>query len=151
MSPATRVERWRISDGFVVKLESTLPSRTAPLYTAPLLDSVLLLLIFFLLGSNFILKSGVAVELPFSESSLPVVEHSHIVTIVPGGETRYYFNEDRVTLDELDQRLADSLEQSRQVILLADSRVEYGTVMGVSTLVLKHGYDLAYATEPGAP
>lgn len=129
-----------------MKLESTLPKATAPLYTAPLLDSVLLLLVFFLLGSNFILKSGVAVDLPFSDSSLPAVERSHILTIVPGEVTRFYFNEDRVSLEDLDLRLAAGIEQTRQVILLADSRVAYGTVMDVSTLVLKHGYDLAYAT-----
>lgn len=129
-----------------MKLQSTLPRRTAPLYTAPLLDAVLLLLIFFLLGSNFILKSGVAVDLPFSESSLPAVERSHIVTVVPGEVTRFYFNENRVTLEELDTHLADGVEQTRQVILLADSRVPYGTVMDVSNLVLKYGYDLAYAT-----
>ena len=88
-----------------MKLQSTLPRRTAPLYTAPLLDALLLLLIFFLLGSNFILKSGVAVDLPFSESSLPAVERSHIVTVVPGEVTRFYFNENRVTLEELDTHL----------------------------------------------
>lgn len=129
-----------------MKLQSTLPRRTAPLYTAPLLDAVLLLLIFFLLGSNFILKSGVAVDLPFSESSLPAVERSHIVTVVPGELMRFYFNENRVTLEELDTHLADGVEQTRQVILLADTRVPYGTVMEVSNLVLKYGYDLAYAT-----
>lgn len=136
-----------------MKLESTLPNRSAPLYTAPLLDAILLLLVFFLLGSNFILKSGVAVDLPFSESSLPVAERSHIVTIVPGETIRYFFNENRVTLEELDLRLAESVEQSRQVILLADRRVDYGTVMSVSAMALKHGYDLAYATatEPSAP
>ncbi|MCB1091574.1 MAG: biopolymer transporter ExbD [Verrucomicrobiae bacterium] len=129
-----------------MKLESTLPNRTAPLYTAPLLDAILLLLIFFLLGSNFILKSGIAVDLPYSDSSLPVGERSHIVTIVPGETTRYFFNETRVTLEELEERLASSIEQSRQVILLADRRVDYGTVMSVSNLVLRHGYELAYAT-----
>jgi biopolymer transport protein ExbD len=136
-----------------VKLESSLPNRSAPLYTAPLLDVILLLLIFFLLGSNFILKSGIAVDLPYSDSSLPVAERSHIVTIVPGESVRYYFNESRVTLEELDVALAGATEQTRQVILLADQRVEYGTVIDVSNLVLKHGYDLAYATgtESAAP
>lgn len=129
-----------------MKLESTLPNRAAPLYTAPLLDAILLLLIFFLLGSNFILKSGVAVTLPYSDSSLPVAERSHIVTIVPGETVRYYFNESRVSLEELDARLAGAVGQTRQVILLADRRVDYGTVVTVSTVVLKHGYDLAYAT-----
>lgn len=136
-----------------MKLESSLPTRAAPLYTAPLLDAVLLLLIFFLLGSNFILKSGIAVDLPFSDSSLPAVERSHIVTIVPGEAIQYYFNEDRVTLEELELRLEQGVEQTRQVILLADARAAYGTVMQVSTVILKHGYDLAYATgsEPVAP
>ena len=129
-----------------MKLESTLPNRTAPLYTAPLLDSVLLLLIFFLLGTDFVLKSGVAVNLPFSESSLPVVDRSHIVTIVPGEEMRFYFNEDRVTREDLERVLRESIEQTRQVILLADSEVPYGTIMEISSLVLKQGYDLAYAT-----
>lgn len=129
-----------------MKLESTLPARSAPLYTAPLLDAVLLLLVFFLLGSNFILKSGIAVDLPFSDSSLPAVDRSHIVTIVPGEQPRYYFNEERVTLEELDQRLGETLDQTRQVLLLADARAEYGLVMEVSVLVLKHGYDLAHAT-----
>ncbi|MBL9152140.1 MAG: biopolymer transporter ExbD [Verrucomicrobiales bacterium] len=136
-----------------MKLESTLPSRTAPLYTAPLLDVILLLLIFFLLGSGFILKSGVAVTLPYSESSLPVAERSHIVTIVPGETERFFFNETRVTREELDARLGESTGQTRQVILLADQRVPYGTVMDVSGLILGHGYDLAYATgaAPAAP
>lgn len=129
-----------------MKLESTLPNRVAPLYTAPLLDVILLLLIFFLLSSSFVLKSGIAVELPYSDSSLPVADRSHIVSIVPGETTRYFFNEQPVTLEALEERLATSIKQTRQVILLADRRTDYGTVMEVSALILKHGYDLAHAT-----
>lgn len=129
-----------------MKLESTLPSRVAPLYTAPLLDAILLLLIFFLLGSNFILKSGMSVELPFSESSLPSAERSHIITIKPGETIRIFFNEERVTMEELDQRLAESTDLARQVIVLADQRTDYGTTVEVFGAVLSHGYDLAMAT-----
>lgn len=129
-----------------MKLESTLPERSATLYTVPLLDSVLLLLIFFLLGSNFILKSGIAVELPFSDSSLPAAESSHIVTISAGEPMQIFFNEKRVEMDELDTALENSTEKARNVILLADRRADFGRVMGISHLVLKHGYDLAFAT-----
>jgi biopolymer transport protein ExbD len=129
-----------------VKLESTLPDRAAPLYTAPLLDAILLLLIFFLLGSNFILKSGIAVELPFSDSSLPSAERSHIITIASGDVARIYFNEDRVTPEELDQRLAEGVDLARQVIVLGDERTSYGAAVGVFNAVLRHGYELAIAT-----
>lgn len=129
-----------------MKLESTLPDRVAPLYTAPLLDAVLLLLIFFLLGSNFILKSGVAVELPFSESSLPSAERSHIITISTGETARIYFNEDRVTPEELDKRLAGEGDRVRRVIVLADKRTDCGTMVMVFNSALKHGYEVAMAT-----
>ena len=129
-----------------MKLESTLPERSATLYTVPLLDSVLLLLVFFLLGSNFILKSGVAVELPFSDSSLPVAETSHIVTISAGDPLQVYFNEKRVEIEDLDSSLEDAVDKSRNVIILADRRADFGRVMGISHLALKHGYEVAFAT-----
>ena len=130
-----------------MKLQSTLPERAGFLYTVPLLDSVLLLLIFFLLGSNFILKSGVAVELPSSTSSMPEADRSHIITVAPGELAQIYFNESRVTLDELNTRLADGTEETRHVVLLGDKQSDYGTIMRISQMVLKHGYEVALATQ----
>jgi biopolymer transport protein ExbD len=131
-----------------MKLESTLPNRAAFLYSAPVLDVVLLLLIFFLLGSNFILKSGISVEVPFSESSLPPIDRSHIITLAPGENLRIYFNEDRVTLDELNEHLGmDAAEnKAHQVIIRADKSAAFGSVIEISNIVLRHGYDLVYAT-----
>lgn len=131
-----------------MKLHSTLGERAGGfLYTAPLLDVVLLLLIFFLFGSNFVLKSGVAIELPASSSALPAAPQAHIVAIVSGGQERIYFNEHQVTLEELDDRLEEALERSDQVIVLGDRSVHYGTVMEVSRLALKRGYHLSFATQ----
>ena len=132
-----------------MKLESTLPERAGFLYTAPLLDAVLLLLIFFLLGSSFILKSGVAIELPASTSSLPVAERSHVITVAPGELAQLYFDEDRVSYEELDERLLKSAEEVRHVIILGDLRSDYGTVMEISKIALKHGYNVALGTQSG--
>lgn len=130
-----------------MKLQSTLPERAGFIYTVPLLDSVLLLLIFFLLGSNFILKSGVAVELPVSTSSMPEAERSHLITVAPGELAQIYFNESRVSLDELDAQLADATGETRNVVLLGDKQSDYGTIMAISRIVLKHGYEVALATQ----
>ncbi|MFK5921500.1 MAG: biopolymer transporter ExbD [Verrucomicrobiota bacterium] len=131
-----------------MKLESTLPTRANFLYSAPVLDVVLLLLIFFLLGSNFILKSGISVEVPFSNSSLPSIDRSHIITLAPGESSRIFFNEDRVTLDELNERLEKNAatDKVHQVIIRADQSATFGSVIEISNLVLRHGYDLVYAT-----
>ncbi len=131
-----------------MKLESTLPNRAALLYSAPVLDVVLLLLIFFLLGSNFILKSGISVKVPFSESSLPSIDRSHIITLATGENLRIYFNEDRVALDELSEHLEKNAatDKIHQVIIRADQSAAFGSVIEVSNMVLRHGYDLVYAT-----
>ena len=49
-----------------MKLESNLPTGAGLLHVAPLVDVVALLVIFFLLGSGYVMRSGVAIELPTS-------------------------------------------------------------------------------------
>jgi biopolymer transport protein ExbD len=133
-----------------MKLETNLTNRAGMMYIAPLLDVVLLLLVFFLLGSSLILKSGYAVSVPYSQSSLPSTDRSHVITmaLAAGGESTIYFNEHRVGLDELDERLKNGDVQIRQIILRADRGAPFGEVVKVSNLVLSHGYDLMYATTP---
>lgn len=105
----------------------------------------MLLLIFFLLGSNFVLRSGVSVDMPYSENSLPVVEQSHVIVVSPGRNARIDFNEERITIEELAERLeAQEAGGTRHVILLADKRAEYGTVAEISGLVLKNDFELFF-------
>ncbi len=131
-----------------MKLETNLSNRAGMLYVAPLLDVVLLMLVFFLLGSSMVLKSGYAVTVPYSDSSLPSVDRSHVITLAASGASTIFFNEDRVTMEELDKRLAEGVADIRQIILRADRAAPFGAVAEVSNLVLSHGYDLAYATTP---
>jgi biopolymer transport protein ExbD len=130
-----------------VKLESTLDDRSGMLYTSPLIDVVLILLIFFLLGSNLVLKSGVDVSLPRSSSSLPSAEDAHIITLIPGKASEIYFNDERIDLEQLGDKLDEGVARSKQVILLGDESVSYGTVMNISRFILKRGFELSFATQ----
>jgi hypothetical protein len=47
--------------GSTMKLESHLPKQSPWLYTVPLLNTILLLLVYFLLTSNFVVQSGISV------------------------------------------------------------------------------------------
>jgi biopolymer transport protein ExbD len=130
-----------------VKLESTLTDRAGMLYTAPLMDVILLLIIFFLFGSNLVLKSGVEVKLPTSSSSLPSAEDAHIITLIPNETGEFYFNDERVNLDSLKGRLGEAVKRSNQVVILGDEAVSYGIVMGIARLVLDTGFEVSFATK----
>lgn len=130
-----------------MKLESTLTDRAGMLYTAPLMDVILILIIFFLFGSNLVLKSGVEVSLPTSSSSLPSAEDAHIITLIPNETGEFYFNDERVNQESLKGRLGEALKRSSQVVILADEAVAYGFVMGISRLVLDAGFEVSFATK----
>ncbi len=117
------------------------------LYTAPLMDVMGLLIIFFLLGSNLVLKSGVEVRLPSSSSSLPAAEDAHLITLTPGGTGEFYFNDERVDLGSLDERLVEARKRSNQIVILGDEAVPYGVVMGIARLVLDAGFEVSFATK----
>jgi biopolymer transport protein ExbD len=64
-----------------------------------LTDIVMLLLIFFLLSSTFIIQPGIKVKLPLSDVSEATNERSITLTLTKEGET--YLNNVKVSLDEL--------------------------------------------------
>lgn len=130
-----------------MKLDSTLSDRAGMLYTGPLVDVILLLILFFLFGSNIVLKSGVEVKLPSSSSVLPTAEDAHIVTLIANDTSEFYFNDERIDVDQLESRLADAIKRSDQVILLGDRRVPYGVVMEISEVFLKNKFDVLFATQ----
>jgi len=134
-----------------VKLSSNLGDRSGALYTAPLVDVVLLLIIFFLFGSNLVLKSGVEVKLPVSGSSLPASEGAHILTVLGGESDALYLNDERVSPAQLEAALEELRPHSGQVILLGDESVSYGRIMDISQAVLRMGFDLSYATQQESP
>jgi len=130
-----------------VKLESTIKERAGFLYLAPLLDGVLLLLVFFVCSSSFVLKSGVQIELPASLSSLKSSRNSHII-IMEGNPAKIYFNESRVDAALLDRRFQEGKVASNHVIILADQHTAYGEVMAVALRALNYHYEVAFGTRP---
>ncbi|MDB6140852.1 MAG: hypothetical protein JWO94_3924 [Verrucomicrobiaceae bacterium] len=137
-----------------MKLLSHLPQSGPSLYIAPLLNTVLLLVVFFLLGSSFIVQSGVSVMLPQSSSLMPNVEQSHIITVTaaPASSTasasKIYFDGREVTLSELRTAMEAEKSSLRRAILQADQMAPYGRVMEVSSVALSLGFELMHATTP---
>jgi len=135
-----------------MKLESHLPKQSPWLYITPLLNAILLLLVYFLFSSGFVVQSGITVEKPRSSSRLTGFDHAHIITLAAGNEAPLYFNGQRVTLEELRaqlQSLRDGGE--RRIILHADRQTPSGRLTEVSNLALDLGYEVALSTTPVQP
>ena len=131
-----------------MKLESQLPRQSPWLYTVPLLNTILLLLVYFLFSSGFVIQSGVTVNLPQSASRLSGFDRAHIITIAGGESAPVYYDGKKVSLIELDEALDRDRKKDRRAIIHADVGAPFGKVMQVTNAALAKGFEIAHATTP---
>jgi biopolymer transport protein ExbD len=133
-----------------MKLVSHLQPAGPSLYVIPLLNAVLLLLVFFFLGSTFIFQSGVGVSLPASPSRLVGYDRADIVTISSGPNTRLFLNGTETPAASLVAKLEEKDSRLKRVVIYADQQAPYGRVMEVSGQLMAAGYEVAFGTTPAA-
>jgi len=106
-----------------------------------LTDIVMLLLIFFLLTSQFVIQTGVKVKLPGSKTNEQTSPSQLIVTLTAGGGI--YAGEDEVTIDELPARLALMKGEGKEqnLIIRADKTVAVDLVIKVIDAAKATGID----------
>lgn len=104
-----------------------------------LTDIVLLLLIFFLLSSTFILQPGIKVELPEAQVVETVERQTLTVTIpISGG---VYLNDEPVSLAELPARLQQELagDVDKDIILRADEDIPFKRAVEIMDIAKRVG------------
>ena len=96
-----------------------------------LIDVVLLLLIFFMVSTNFIEQPGMKLDLPDSETASSSARNELEVIIQSDGSL--FLNGEAITIEELRIRFEKfAVESSAQSLFLkADKNVTHGTVVGV--------------------
>jgi biopolymer transport protein ExbD len=118
----------------------------------PLVDTVLNLLIFFMLSSSFAFQPGIRVRLP--EAASKEEEPQRDLVLVLTRDQRLYLNDAPVQLADLGARLRERLRERNEavVIIRADRDVLHGRVVEVMDIAKEAGaVRLAIATEPKAP
>ena len=113
-----------------------------------LVDVTLCLLIIFMLTAPYI-QGGVDVDLPQADTRRQVVREGPVITITENRQL--YFQEDAVTMDELEERLAPYLpdKDTVPVYLRADEDNAYGFVLQVMAAVERAGFvNLSLVTDP---
>ncbi len=104
-----------------------------------LTDIVLLLLIFFLLSSTFILQPGIKVDLPEAQVTETVERETLTITIPVSGAV--YLNDEPISLAELPARLQQELARGadRDIILRADENIPFSRAVQVMDIAKRVG------------
>jgi biopolymer transport protein ExbD len=96
-----------------------------------LTDIVMLLLIFFLLTSQFVIQTGVKVKLPSAQNNEQVTQSRMIVTITP--QNRIFLGSEEISIDKLAGRLESIKSTSKEsnLIIRADKSVQIDLIIRV--------------------
>ena len=109
-------------------------------------DIVFLLLIFFMLTSNFITPSGLPVSLPSSKKSKIVMQKAS-VTI--SKDLKYYINDRRITRSQIEQELRRELNgEEAMVTLHIDKDVPTEYLVEVAGIAASLNAKVSIATKP---
>ena len=114
-----------------------------------LVDLAFLLTFFMLLSSNFILQQGISISMPFSRFSLGPQSNQQIISISGGAVPAIYFQDQRVTMEQLGPLLDAAKRKDQSIIIKADRSASYETVAEVTNAALEHGItSVALAATP---
>jgi len=132
-----------------VKLTRTTNYNFLWLLLIGLVDLAFLLAFFLLLSSNFILQQGISISMPFSRFSLGPQSNQQIISVTGGAVPAVYFQDQRVTMEQLGPLLDAAKRKDQSVIIKADRSVSYETVAEVTNAALEHGItSVALAATP---
>ena len=114
-----------------------------------LVDLAFLLAFFLLLSSNFILQQGISISMPFSRFTLGPQSNQQIISITGGAVPAIYFQDQRVTMEQLGPLLDAAKRKDQSIIIKADRSASYETVAEVTNSALEHGItSVALAATP---
>ncbi len=107
----------------------------------PLADLTFLVLMFIILNSWIVLRPGVFLELP--DSHFVSGAHMGASVVTMSREGLIFFNDERISLDELPQRLTASVRRASDSVLVieADRRITHEKLIRVYTIAKSAGFE----------
>ena len=104
---------------------------------APLVDVMFLLLIFFMLTSNFILQPGIKVSLPRAVTSEVISSENLVISIT--AQDLMYLNRKPIEIGPLTERLKQAAEEGSSLMIKADVSSSLGRIVEIWDLCRKVG------------
>jgi len=106
-----------------------------------LIDIVFLLLIYFLLTTNFMVDEGIAIKLPQARASKPQIEET--ITVYVDRDGRSYVNNSEISTSELFKRLKEMIGDRKDALVVV--RADRGVILNKAVKVM----DVAKAAGAG--
>ena len=106
-----------------------------------LIDIVFLLLVYFLLTTNFMVDEGIKIKLPQARASKPQTEET--ITVYVDKEGRSYLNEQEITMGNLFARLKEMIGDQKDKLVVV--RADRGVILNKAVKVM----DVAKAAGAG--
>lgn len=135
-----------------MKLVSTLPERVGFLYVTPVADLFGLLLVALLLGQSFVNEAGVQVELPVSTYQVSRTSDAPVITLSQGDPPVIWLDRERVTEEQLVERLAAMRDASGpvpSVMIRSDRSVPVGAERRIAQAALGADFRVYLLGQPG--
>ena len=104
---------------------------------APMIDVVFLLLIFFMLTSNFVIQPGIKVSLPRAITSEVMSSENLVVTLT--GQDLLFLNDKPITVNELVTQLKNAASENKSLLLRSDTSASLGRVVEIWDLCRELG------------
>ena len=106
----------------------------------PMIDVVFQLVVFFMLSSTLITRTGLNLDLPDAGTAQETVTSSIVLSVV--SEDEIYLASERYTLEELSALLAaeSSGYEERSISIEADRSLPYGTMVAVLDVLRQNGF-----------
>lgn len=134
-----------------MKLVRTLQVNPALFSVVPVINVLFLVVVFFALSSRFVLQPGMAVTLPASAFLLGPQSEPRIVTVTAAPVPSIYFQDQRVSFEELRTQLSSGRGSQRSLVIKADQGTPYDLVVQIMNEGLKQGFSVLLATSQEKP
>ena len=113
---------------------------------ASMTDLIFLLLIFFLLTSNFVSPTGMPVNLPKGPTT---VDPAVSITVTITSDLKYFINNNPTTLESLELQLKQEMgPDNKLVVLKVDESVPVKYFVKAAGIANKLGAKVSISTEP---
>ncbi len=115
-----------------------------------LIDIIFMLLIYFMLTTNFIVEEGIKIKLPNAKASAPQVKQE--ITVFVDKEGTIYISNKKIPIDTLYTRIKEMIgnDTDRLVVVKADKTVILNKAVRVMDIAKAAGASrLCLATEKG--
>lgn len=111
----------------------------------PLVNVLFLVLVFYAMGSRFILQPGVQIVLPATSFALGPQRNAQIVSLTAAPSPAIYYRDQKVSMASLLERLDANHAAERSLIIKSDRHAPVGLRDELANEALKRGYTVLLA------